>query len=101
MGSASSLEIDPDAQRTADAATTIVGDLEVFVLGVVDPEQERKKLASLRDKLAGKIAAQERKLANESFVAKAPPQVVGKERQSLADLQKQLEGVVASLQALD
>lgn len=42
------------------------------------------------EKLVGFIAAKEKKLTNETFVSRAPAEVVQKERDSLKDLQDQL-----------
>ena len=42
----------------------------------------------------------ERKLSNESFVAKAPPEVVEQVRETLAGLRKQLQGVEEAIRQL-
>jgi valyl-tRNA synthetase len=58
------------------------------------------KLQKEADKLRGQIGGIEKKLGNEGFVAKAPPAVIEKERQSLAALQAQLAGIEQSLREL-
>jgi valyl-tRNA synthetase len=89
-----------DAQRTPDSATVVRGGSKAFLLGVVNLEQERGKLQKEADKLRGQIASIEKKLSNEGFVAKAPPQVIEKERAALRALQAQLTGVEQSLREL-
>ena len=51
-------------------------------------------------KLMEDIQKAEARLANESFVSRAPADVVEKERQKLKDLQAQIELIDANLKAL-
>ncbi|MDP8223830.1 MAG: valine--tRNA ligase [Candidatus Lernaella stagnicola] len=95
-----SLTFDPEAQADATAASAVVGDLQVFMLGVVDVAKEKERLTKQRDKLAGDVERTGKKLANENFVAKAPPAVVEKERARLADLGQQLAAVEENLRLL-
>ncbi len=96
----SSLEISPDAERTSDAAVSVVGDLEVYIPGAIDLDKERAKLTKQRDQLRGRITGAEKKLGNEGFVAKAPPEVVERERERLGEMQAELAVVEANLDAL-
>jgi len=100
MAMLDSLEISAQVVRPADAATAVVRDAEVYVCGVVDVGQERARLAKQREQLVAQIAATEKKLSNESFVGRAKPEVVERERVRLADLRKQLAGVEANLTIL-
>ena len=100
MAGLGEITIATDAQRTPDSATVVLGAGKAFLLGVVDLQQEQAKLQKEADKLRGQIASVEKKLANEGFVAKAPPAVIDKERNSLASLQAQLAGVEQSLREL-
>jgi valyl-tRNA synthetase len=74
----------------------------VFVpLGdLVDLEQERSRLAAEQERLTGLIAGQQRKLANEQFVARAPAEVVGRERDKLASWRTQRDELDAKLARL-
>jgi valyl-tRNA synthetase len=78
-----------------------VSGAEVYVLGVVDPAEEKRKLGKQRDKLTGQIAGKRKKLENQGFVAKAPAEVVERERRSLAELESQLQSIEATLAALE
>ena len=53
-----------------------------------------------KQRLRGLIAAKEKKLANESFVDRAPADVVQKEHDALADLHQQLQAVETFLRQL-
>jgi valyl-tRNA synthetase len=75
------------AVSTADAAppqsaqiVTARGTIALPLAGVVDLAAERSRLSREADKLTGEIERIDRKLANESFVARAPEEVVEEER---------------------
>ncbi|MFG6137912.1 valine--tRNA ligase [Halomonas sp. B23F22_10] len=76
-----------DPEQAPLSATQLVGEMEVLVpmAGLIDKDAELARLAKeieKQDKLIGGI---EKKLGNDSFVAKAPEAVVQKERDKLAD----------------
>ena len=100
MAGCESIAIGVDLQRTPDSATVVVGDGKAFLLGVVDLEQERRKLAAQAQKLQQQIDNLAKKLGNEGFVAKAPAEVVAQQRQSLLTLRQQLAGLEQSLREL-
>jgi valyl-tRNA synthetase len=78
-----------------DAAAAAVavpgGAVQVLATGDIDPEEARKRVAEQRKKLEGEIKRAEGKLANEKFVAKAPPEVVDAERAKLEGYRSELE----------
>jgi valyl-tRNA synthetase len=67
------------------------GAVEVLASEHVDLEAAERKRAAQRTKLEAEIERAERKLANDGFVAKAPPDVVQAERNKLARLKAELE----------
>ncbi|GEN24181.1 valine--tRNA ligase [Halomonas cupida] len=68
-------------------ATQLVGDMEVLVpmADLIDKDAELARLGKEIDKQDKLIGGIEKKLSNESFVAKAPEAVVEKERGKLAE----------------
>ncbi|MCH4564814.1 valine--tRNA ligase [Halomonas sp. EGI 63088] len=78
-----------DPAQAPLSATQLVGELEVLVpmADLIDKEAELARLAREIDKQDKLIGGIEKKLSNESFVAKAPEAVVEKERGKLADFQ--------------
>jgi valyl-tRNA synthetase len=70
------------------AATAVAGPLTILVpfAGNIDMEEERKRLERELAKIEKDIATVNKKLSNEKFVAKAPAEVVTKEREKLNTL---------------
>jgi valyl-tRNA synthetase len=79
-------------QAVANAAQVVVGEATIMLAlgGVIDFSKERERLTKEIAKLESDIAAITKKLANESFVAKAPAEVVqeNRDRQATADAER-------------
>ena len=78
------------------SAQIVLGEatLALPLAGVIDMEAERARLAREIDKARAEIKKIDGKLANESFVAKAPPEVVEENRERKVDF----EAAIAKLQ---
>jgi len=68
---------------------------------VIDLSAERRRLAAERDKLDGEIARIDKKLANESYVARAPEEVVEADREKRAEYAERRAKVEAALAGLE
>ncbi len=84
------------------SAAVVSGDVTVYLplAGMVDLDAERMRLAAERDRLTGQIEKSQKMLANESFVSRAKPEVVQKEREKLAELTQTRAAVEERLKAL-
>ncbi len=84
-----------EANGAADAAAIAIpgGALVVHASDAVDLGAAERKLAERRRTLEAEIARCAGKLANEGFVAKAPPAVVESERAKLAALREELSAL--------
>ena len=100
LGALQGLEIGPDVVRPETAVGLVVGDVETYLLGVIDPAKERERLQKVRKKLVEDGLKAEAKLSNEGFLARAPVDVVDKERQKLREIMAQIELIDANLRAL-
>ncbi len=69
------------------------GTIEVLSNEGLDFAAAERRRAAARDRLGGEIARVQAKLANASFVQKAPTEVVEGERTKLAHLQSELEAL--------
>ena len=74
----------------ASLQSGVNGEIYVGLDSLVDLAEERQRLAKEIEQAEKLVLAQERKLGNESFVAKAPPEVVENERRKLSELQDKL-----------
>jgi len=90
------------AEPPALHAHFVAGGIEVFVdLGeFVDVAAEIVRLTKESEKLATLIEAKQKKLSNESFVSRAPADVVEKERASLREMEERLASMQDSLAAM-
>jgi valyl-tRNA synthetase len=91
------------ANGEVGASAVLRSGTELFVplAGVIDLEKERARLRGELTRLDGQIGGQEKKLANESFVSRAPADVVEKEREKLAAFREQRGKIAEKLQALE
>jgi len=84
---------------TADGAEPVAtvpvpgGAVEILPSQDVDLEEAARRVAAQRAKLEAEIERAERKLANQGFVDKAPPEVVQAERDKLERLRAELDAL--------
>ncbi|HEX3872076.1 MAG TPA: class I tRNA ligase family protein, partial [Pirellulales bacterium] len=102
MGGAASVAWGPEVKPPPVSATASLSQCEVYVdlAGLIDVEAEKARKEKELDNLAKQIKAKDSKLANASFVERAPPAVVEAERASLEDLRRQHAATVEALKAL-
>ena len=82
--------------RVTVEGMTVTVDLGKFI----DVAAELARNEKLAESLAKQIQGKQAKLSNESFVQRAPAEVVAKERQSLAELEQQQAEVAAAIARL-
>ena len=75
-----------------ESAIALVGDMKILIpmAGLIDKQAELARLDKEIQKMVKELPRIEGKLANPAFVDKAPPDVVAKEKQKLADLRSSL-----------
>jgi valyl-tRNA synthetase len=87
-------------ERPANAAAISSGGARLYVLDIIDVAAERSRLTKQAETLRKGIATIEGKLGNDSFLAKAPADLVQRERDRLAKLKVEFAAVDAGLAAL-
>lgn len=97
-----SIEWLDDPASAPAAAMQLAGDMEIRVplAGFVDIRAEQQRLQKEIDRLQADITKIEGQLANEKFVANAPPAVVAKQREQLANNGNALAQLQAQLKKL-
>ena len=78
------------------SATALVGEMQVLVpmAGLIDKDAELARLDKEIQRLQGEVQRVGGKLANQGFVAKAPAEVLDKERAKLAEAEQALAKLV-------
>ncbi|QJD29918.1 valine--tRNA ligase [Methylococcus geothermalis] len=89
-------------QAEPESAIALVGDLRVLIpmRGLIDKDAELVRLDKEIQRLGKELPRLEAKLGDESFLGKAPPQVVEKERARLADLRAGLASLMTQKQRI-
>ena len=84
------------------SSSSMVGQLKVLVpmKGLIDPTAELNRLAKAQEKLIEQAESLRSKLSNESFVSKAPANVVESEKAKLAEMDTQLAEIHKQIEQL-
>jgi valyl-tRNA synthetase len=92
-------------QAAPISAVALLGSLEILVpmAGLIDPAAELARLSKRQTKAGADLAKVQGKLSNAEFARNAPPDVVAKDEQRLAELHteiRQLTAQIARVRAL-
>jgi valyl-tRNA synthetase len=92
-----------DETEAPQAATSLVGEMRQLIplAGLIDKAAEQARLQKNIHKLEQETARLNGKLGNENFVSRAPKEVVGKEKEKLADAESALASLRAQLQRIE
>ena len=94
------LTVDVDPPKPQNAATLVIGDVQICVADVIDAAAERKRLDKELANLNKQINGITAKLSNENFTGRAPDDVVQRERDRLEELKAKREMVVQTMDGL-
>ncbi|KUK36691.1 MAG: Valine--tRNA ligase, partial [Thermacetogenium phaeum] len=92
----------PGQSKPKQALSTVVRGTEIYLplAGLVDLDKELARLEKEAKTIDGVLQRVQKKLSNEQFLAKAPPEVVEKEREREAELRRTKEALNRRLAAL-
>ncbi len=98
-----SLEVQAPGVQPPQSATWVGEGLQVFVplAGLLDLDEERARLQKELARLQTDVAGLRRKLDNPSFVARAPAEVVEKDRARVAELEQRTSKVQENLNRIE
>jgi valyl-tRNA synthetase len=102
LSNASTVEVQLGYNEIDDSAAGIITGIHIYMplKGMIDFDVERKRLAKEKKKLDDEVGRLEKKLGNQGFLAKAPDQVVEKEREKLVDYRLKRDAVERSIEKL-
>lgn len=97
-----SISVHESYVRPAAAAAAVVEGIDVFVdlAGIIDFNEERRRLQKEIDKISADLDFLEKKLANQNFLARAPHDVVEKERKRQADLKEKRQKLIDNIERI-
>ena len=92
----------PSVESPELAASVALSGIEVHldIRQFIDVAAEKKRLQKQFDELNGRASGIEKKLANEQFTSRAPAEVVQAQRDTLTEVQQQMEVVQAAMEKL-
>lgn len=95
--------VDANAARPQASAASVVDGVEVFVnlAGLIDVDQERKRIQDRIDELSKALSGMEKRLKNQQFVSKAPPEVVAEARRKAEETQVARDKFAEHLKVID
>jgi len=97
------LDVGVGRERPKASASVVVGRNQVFVplAGMIDLDVERERLEKEISSKEGFLKGVEKKLLNEQFVARAPDDVVARERAKASDARAEISRLKTSLAELE
>ena len=99
LAKASLVTVSDQVQKPESAATGVAHEVEIFIplKGIIDFTEEERRLNKEINKIKKERATVTKKLSNESFLSKAPPDIIAKEKNKEQDLGEKQEKLETSL----
>ncbi|MCK5466217.1 valine--tRNA ligase [Candidatus Parcubacteria bacterium] len=94
------LEIKEKGEKIKDAVYVVVNDIEIYLIGIIDKEKERKNLEKEIADLEKYTTGIRAKLSNDDFIANAPITIVEKERKKFMEGEEKAEKLEEKLKSL-
>ncbi len=103
IGKIESIQVLSASDEEPPASAALVGGMKVLIplAGLIDQNEEKKRIGKLIAQCENEISRSRGKLNNAQFVAKAPTALVDKEREKLATHEAELADLQQQLEKLD
>ena len=98
----SAIRYETSSPAVKDSAAGVAGDLQFFIPlgGLVDVAKEKTRILAEIAQTEKAAMSIEGRLSSESFVQKAPPEVIDKERQRAAELKVKIDDLKRTISCL-
>jgi valyl-tRNA synthetase len=96
----SDLTVAANLAKPQNAASTVLGDMEVYLHDLVNADEEKERLTKLIADAEKQVGGLEGRLANPNYADKAPAHLVQQTRDQLASKQAELESLKQQLASL-
>jgi valyl-tRNA synthetase len=100
LASVAPFTVGPDVSRPDDAAATLAGGFEIYVHGLVDRDEERRRLGKQLAGVRKSIAALQGRLNNKGYTDKAPAHLVQQTREQLESAEREAAGLERQMESL-
>lgn len=90
----------PEVVAPSNAGSDVVANIELYLHDLVDAEAERERLVGRSEQVKKSITQLGGRLANESYVSKAPPHLVEQTRTQLREAETELQALRQQLDEL-
>ena len=103
LAKVSNLKADVNLEKPASSIAAVVQNMEVYLSldGLIDLDEERKKLGKQITKLENELKRINGKLHNSKFITNAPEQIVSKEKEKYNEVKTKLDITVSLLNDLN
>ncbi|MCK5061796.1 class I tRNA ligase family protein [Candidatus Parcubacteria bacterium] len=91
------LEVKEKGKKPDKAIFVSVGEIEIYLIGAIDEEKEKKRLKDSIERLKQLIKITESKLDDKNFVERAPEPIVNKERARLKEFKEEVKSLEEQL----
>jgi valyl-tRNA synthetase len=93
-------QVGPDARPGPDATVAVVGEIEMYLEGLVDRQAEKTRLGKRLDELTRSVTALRGRLDNPGYIAKAPPALVEESKAKLDESEREIATLEQKLKLL-
>ncbi len=97
LAGADFVAIGPAVERPVNSGTTAVGEIEIYVHDLVDAEAERGRLERRLEEVRKRVGMLQGRLANKSYVDRAPAHLVSETRDQLSEAEKEVAALEQKL----
>ena len=95
--------LDDEAEKPENALAAVVTGMEIYLelKGLIDTVKEKERIEKAKKGLEKEIARTSGKLNNQGFIAKAPEDVIEKEREKLKEFEEKMNSLNERIAFLD